>query len=110
MTNPYQGEVTLQMNGKIYTMRLTLGALAELEDRFATQGLLALIERFEKGLFTSEELSLLVYVGLKGAGWNGAFEDVKTAQFEGGISGLVQTVSQLLSLAFLGKIERTHGA
>ena len=47
MANPWRGDVTLVINGQQHVARLTLGALAELEDALDEGSLIALVERFE---------------------------------------------------------------
>ena len=49
MPNRRRGEVALQLGDTRYTLCLTLGALAELEDAFGVQDLMALAERFGTG-------------------------------------------------------------
>ena len=49
MPNRRRGEVALQLGETRYTLCLTLGALAELEDAFGVQDLMALAERFGTG-------------------------------------------------------------
>jgi hypothetical protein len=52
MTNPWAGEVVLQVDGQAHTCKLTLGALAELEAQLQTGTLIELVERFESGAFS----------------------------------------------------------
>ena len=49
MANPQRGEVAIRIDGREHVMRLTLGALAELEDRLKVTSLLGLAEKFETG-------------------------------------------------------------
>ena len=49
MANPYFGEVALTFDGKTLPMRLSLGALAELESEMKEDSLLSLVQRFENG-------------------------------------------------------------
>ena len=49
MANPHAGEVALVLDGEARVLKLTLGALAELEDRLQADSLPALVERFEAG-------------------------------------------------------------
>ena len=50
-------------------MRLTLGALAELEARLKSESLVELIGRFEAGGFRVRDLIALLTAGLNGGGW-----------------------------------------
>jgi len=44
MANPWAGEVTVTVDGIPHTAKLTLGALAELEDRLGDDTLVALVQ------------------------------------------------------------------
>jgi hypothetical protein len=46
MANPWTGEVALTIDGERHVLKLTLGALAELEDSLGADSLVALVERF----------------------------------------------------------------
>lgn len=81
-------------------MRLTLGALAELERHLKTPSLVALVERFESGLFSADDLLKLIAAGLKGAG-----EDVTEAELgqmtvAGGPVGAARSAAALLAATF----------
>lgn len=84
MGNPYRGDVDLVVNGEALPMRLTLGALAELEAALQSGSLMALIERFEEGDFSALDIVALLVAGLRGAGWQGNKKDLLAAQIEGG--------------------------
>ena len=64
MPNRRRGEVALQLGDTRYTLCLTLGALAELEDAFGVQDLMALTERFGTGRLSSRDLLTLLGVAL----------------------------------------------
>ena len=49
MANPWAGEAALVIDGERRVLKLTLGALAELEATLETGDLIELIERFESG-------------------------------------------------------------
>ncbi len=66
MSNPYAGEVTLVIDGQPHVLRLTLGALAELETALGEDTLLALVERFEQGRFSARDVLALIVAGLRG--------------------------------------------
>ena len=100
MTNPFRGEVSLVVNGRPCTMRLSLGALAELEASLGTAGLLPLIERFENSAFTAADLIALLFAGLKGGGWEGSREDLDSAEIDGGIVQAAKAAGEMLALAF----------
>jgi len=100
MVNPLAGEVALVINGERHIMKLTLGALAELEAALKAQTLIELIERFEAGQISSRDVLALIVAGLRGGGWNGTAEDMIAAEIEGGPVAAAQAAGQLLARAF----------
>ena len=100
MVNPYRGEVALVVNGQHHVLRLTLGALAELEQELQSDSLLALIERFETGAFRASDLLALLAAGLRGGGADMSAADLGQASIEGGPIGAAKIAARLLTLAF----------
>jgi len=102
MPNPQRGEVTAMLDGQLHTMRLTLGALAELESALDVPDLIALAERFEQGKLTAKEAIAIIGAGLRGAGQNTTDEEVATMTPDGGIAALIKSAAALLTKAFAG--------
>lgn len=100
MANPYAGEVALTIDGQPHVLRLTLGALAELETALGEDSLIALVERFEAGRFSSRDVLALIVAGLRGGGWQGSAADLMQAEIEGGITGAATIAATLLARAF----------
>ncbi|MGR3454691.1 gene transfer agent family protein [Pseudooceanicola sp.] len=100
MGNPYAGEVTLVLDGERVAMRLTLGALAELEATLGEDTLVALVERFEGGAFSSRDVMALIVAGLRGGGWRGRAEDLLGAEIGGGPMAAARAAAELLARAF----------
>ena len=100
MANPWAGEVTLTVDGLPYDMKLTLGALAELEVSLGARGLIPLVERFETGAFGSRDVAALIAAGLRGGGWEGTAEDVLGADIKGGPLVAARAAAELLARAF----------
>jgi hypothetical protein len=100
MANPWAGEVTVTLNGQAHVARLTLGALAELEAAMDTGSLVDLVERFEQGRFTTRDVMGLIVAGLRGGGWRGTAEDLRTADIGGGLGGAARMAAELLARAF----------
>ncbi len=98
--NPYRGDVALVLDGKAQTMRLTLGALAELEQALGSDSLLALVERFERGAFSSSDLIALLLAGLRGAGSEIDRETLLAADVQGGPMAAAKAGALLLKRAF----------
>lgn len=100
MTNPWRGEVALTINGEPQTMRLTLGALAELEVALGESSLVALVERFEQGSFSATDVLALLAAGLKGGGSGMASGDLAQAEIAGGPMAAARAAAELLARAF----------
>jgi hypothetical protein len=100
MTNPYAGEVVIWMDGERHVAKLTLGALAELEAALQTGTLIELVERFEAGQFSTRDVLALVVAGLRGGGWKGSADDLRTVEIGGGPVGAAKAAAELLARAF----------
>lgn len=100
MTNPWRGEVELVVDGEPRVMKLTLGALAELEEALGADSLVALVQRFETGQTSARDVLALIVAGLRGGGWNVTPEALRAAEIEGGVGGAARAAAQLLARAF----------
>ena len=98
--NPYRGEVSLVVDGAPRAMRLSLGALAELEAALGEDSLLAMVERFETGSFRSADLISLLLAGMRGAGQPMERETLVNAAIEGGPMAAAKAGALLLKRAF----------
>jgi hypothetical protein len=100
MANPYAGEVALMIDDQRHVMRLTLGALAELEGALQAGTLVDLVQRFETATFSTRDVLALIVAGLRGGGWQGAAGDLMSARIEGGAIGAARAAAELLARAF----------
>ena len=100
MANPWAGEVALILDGERRVLKLTLGALAELETALEERSLVGLVERFERGAFSSGDVLALVVAGLRGGGWTGQAHDLLSVDIEGGPAGAARAAAELLARAF----------
>ena len=100
MANPLAGEVAIVIDGERRVMKLTLGALAELEAGLGTDTLVALVERFEAGGFSTRDVLALIVAGLRGGGWQGQATDLLAAEIGGGPLQAARLAGQLLGRAF----------
>lgn len=91
----------MTIDGEAHVMKLTLGALAELEAQLETGSITDLVERFEAGQFRSADLLALIVAGLRGGGWQGRAGDLLSAEIEGGLPGAARAAGQLLARAFV---------
>jgi hypothetical protein len=101
VANPWSGEVALVIGGERHVLKLTLGALAELEAALETGTLVELVERFEGGAFSTRDVLALIVAGLRGGGWEGRTGDLVAAEIEGGPVGAARAAAELLARAFM---------
>ena len=100
MANPWTGEVSLVIDGERRVLKLTLGALAELEEALGEDTLVALVERFEGGRFSSRDLLALIGAGLRGGGSEVGPKALAQAEIEGGPPAAARAAAELLARAF----------
>lgn len=100
MANPWTGEVALVINGQRHVLKLTLGALAELEVELETGTLVNLVERFEGGGFSTRDVLVLIVAGLRGGGWQGGRSDLLSTEIDGGPLVAAKVAAELLARAF----------
>jgi hypothetical protein len=100
MPNRRRGEVALQLGAERYTLCLTLGALAELEDAFGVQDLMALAERFGTGRLSSRDLLTILAAGLRGGGHELTDAEVALLPLNEGIEPVASAIADLLTTTF----------
>jgi len=100
MSNPYTGEAALVIDGERRVLKLTLGALAELEGALGADSLVALVERFETGGFSARDVMALILAGLHGAGHALPAQALLNADIQGGAVEASRVAARLLALAF----------
>ncbi len=103
MANRHRGEIAAELDGRRRTLVLTLGALAELEDAFGAEDLVALAERFGRGRLAARDAIRLVAAGLKGAGEAVTEEEVAHMTTPGGAAGFARLVGDLIAATFGGE-------
>ena len=101
MANGWRGEVAIVIDGERHLARLTLGALAELEERLCEGSLIALVERFENNSFSSRDVLALLDAGLRGGGSQLGEGALLHAQIEGGPMAAARAAAELLARAFV---------
>lgn len=100
MPNLHRGEISARLDGEDRTLCLTLGALAELESRFAAHSISELAEKFGPGRLSSHDLIAIIACGLRGAGQPVAEDDVAAMRIEGGLPAAIDIVARLLVATF----------
>ncbi|MFO1123608.1 MAG: gene transfer agent family protein [Hyphomicrobiales bacterium] len=101
MANAHRGEIEAELGGQTYTLCLTLGALAELEQAYGGLDLLAIAERFETGRIAASDAIRVIGAGLRGAGHDIGNEAVAALAAEGGAAGYLDIVVRLLTATFV---------
>jgi hypothetical protein len=100
MVNAHRGEIAAELDGTRYTLCLTLGALAELEQAYGGIDLLAIAERFETGRIAPSDAIRVIGAGLRGAGHGLGDEEVARMAARGGAAGFLDIVVRLLTATF----------
>lgn len=100
MANRLRGDVDAIFDGRRYTLRLTLGALAELEDAFGATDLIGLAARFEDGRLSARDLLRVIGAGLRGGGADLDDHEVARLACEGGLEGYIDVAARLLAATF----------
>lgn len=101
MANPWTGEVALVIDGQQRVLKLTLGALAELEAELESGSLVELVQRFEGGAFSSRDVLALVVAGLRGGGADVTRAQLLRAEIAGGPLAAARAAAELLARAFM---------
>lgn len=100
MANQWAGEVAVWLDGQRHVAKLTLGALAELEEALGASSLIELVERFEGRRFSTRDVLAVLVAGLRGGGWAGSAEDLRRAEVRGGAVEAARVAAELLARAF----------
>lgn len=101
MANPWTGEVALVIGGRRRVMKLTLGALAELERELQSGSLVELVQRFEGGRFSAADVLAVLAAGLRGSSEALERADLARAEIEGGPMAAARAAGELLARAFM---------
>jgi hypothetical protein len=100
MANRHRGEIDAELGGRVRTLVLTLGALAELEAAFGATDLVALAERFSSGRPTARDLIRIIGAGLRGAGEAVSDDEVAAMTAPGGAPGFARIAAELIAATF----------
>ena len=100
MVNPIRGEITAILDDKPYTLCLTLGALASLENKLGAENLAALSKKFADGSLSSKDLIAIIEAGLEGGGNDVSTLDVSAMKVKGAVNGFVDIAARLLEATF----------
>ena len=93
--------MVLVLDGQHHRMRLTLGALAELEEDLAESSLMGLVQRFEASAYSTRDVLALLCAGLRGGGVPMDPDALAAAEIGGGPMRAAQAAAELLARAFV---------
>lgn len=100
MVNTRRGEISAELDGKPWTLCLTLGALASLEDDLDAGNLNELTSKFSSGDLSASDILKTIKAGLLGGGYTLTLEEVSNMRVEGGVSAYVEIAVRLLEATF----------
>lgn len=100
MANRRRGDVDAIFDGQSFTLRLTLGALAELEDAFGASDLVGLAARFEEGRLSARDITRIIGAGIRGGGAQVSDSEVAHFACDGGLDAYISVAAQLLAATF----------
>jgi hypothetical protein len=100
MANRQRGEIDALIDGRRYTLCLTLGALAELEAALGADDLVGLAERFSAGRLRATDATRVIGAALRGAGNDIDDQAVAQMRFENGAIGMAALVAELIAITF----------
>lgn len=107
MVNKHRGEISVELDGKNWTLCLTLGALAQLEDHFKVSDLTSLAEKLSSNALCASDFLAIILAGLKGGGHDVDSAAVNDMRINGGATGYAILVADLLKATF-GSAEDTE--
>lgn len=100
MPNRRRGEVAVEIGGRGFTLCLTLGGLAELEDALGAGDLPDLAQRFAAGRLRAREIVALLGIGLRGGGQPLSDAEVAALPIAGSLDGVLAALGAMLAAAF----------
>ncbi len=100
MANRHRGEIEAEIGGATRRLRLTLGALADLEAAFGAEDMADLARRFSGGSLRSRDAIQVIAAGLRGAGEAVTDDDVAAMAAPGGAPAYAGIVVRLLAETF----------
>jgi len=100
MANRYRGDVSLVLGGERLTLRLTLVALAEIEDAFGAQNLSDLGARFAAGGLTARDLISILGAAARGGGSRLEDHDIDARVPAAELPAVAKAVADLLARTF----------
>lgn len=110
MVNQSRGEISVELDGRQWTLCLTLGSLSELEAHFRVNDISGLASILSSGNISSKDIMAIIAAGLKGGGYTLSIEDVSEMRHKDGPAGYAKITADLLSASFGVASENTANA
>lgn len=107
--NLHRGEIAAQLNGKPVKLRLTLGALAELETNLDNESLLDFARRLGEGQLRAKDILLILGAALRGGGHSVHDDEVAALMPPDGLEGAARLAANVMAAAFRGAETVTVG-
>lgn len=98
--NRRRGDASLHLGGQRLTLRLTLGALAELESAFQVEDLAGLAARFGSGRLAARDLVAILGAAVRGGGQALSDADIAALALDDGVEGVARAIADVLEAAF----------
>lgn len=102
MANRRRGEVEVALGDRVLVLRLTLGALAEIETRFGAAGLAALGEKLAAGGLSARDLVVILGAAIRGGGQPLSDAEIAALPLPAGLGPVASAVIDLFALTFGG--------
>jgi hypothetical protein len=102
MANAHRGEIEAEIGGETRRLRLTLGALADLESAFGADDMVDLARRFSAGTLRARDAIRVIAAGLRGGGLPVTDDEVAGMAVPGGAAGYADIVVRLVAATFAG--------
>lgn len=102
MSDPRRGDVVLMLDGRAHRLRLTFGALAELETALDAPDLTGLAARLADGRLAARDLIAILACALRGGGQAMSDTDVAALPIAGSLPQVVAAVGRLMEETFGG--------
>ncbi len=100
MANIHRGDVDLALGSEVFTLRLTLQSLAEIEAAFGVSDLAALGERFAKGHLSARDLIRILAPAMRGGGLKRSDAEIAALIPAAHLPDIVSAISALMLATF----------
>ena len=107
MTNPFRGELEVNLGNKTYKTRMTVDSLIRLETSLG-QSIVQLTQKLSAGHLSFSELSFIIQSALKGGGNDIKENEINQLIYESGITEGLRVCGELLANVLQGGQRETE--